>query len=75
MSGGCGHVTGNGDERCGISACSERERSRELQGLYLCFILISTRSAGLSRCAASPGSWWDSLPSLAPAMRCYIAPG
>ena len=42
-------MTGNGDERCGISACSEREREREtenFQGLYLCFMLISNQIGG-----------------------------
>jgi hypothetical protein len=40
-------VSGNGDERCGISACSDRERETEnFQGLYLCFMLISNQIGG-----------------------------
>ena len=46
--------------------------SRGLPGAYISIQLISTRSSCLSR-PASLGSWWDSLRSLAPALRCYTS--
>jgi hypothetical protein len=39
-SGGCGHVTANGDVRCGISACSMGKRESPRDSLGLCLMVV-----------------------------------